>query len=220
MLFDFGGTIDADGVHWSPRFHAAYRQAGGVLDLAAFELLFQASDQALARAPGIRALGFRAAIATQVGLLAELLPDRDRVDAVALADRLHAEAVGAVQRNLPVLERLSRRYRLGVVSNFTGNLQPCLEELGLARLFAAVSDSAVVGWAKPDPRIFAHALAALQASADRAWMVGDNPEADIRAAAGLGMRTCWLAPADRASPAGLVPTARISRFVEIERVLA
>src|SRR5205809_3328687 len=49
--------------------------------------------------------------------------------------------ISAARRNLPVLERLARRHRLGLVSNFTGNLKPCLDELGLARLFAAVSDS-------------------------------------------------------------------------------
>jgi putative hydrolase of the HAD superfamily len=219
VLFDFGGTLDADGVHWSPRFHAAYREAGGALEFAAFEPLFLASDVALARAPGVAALGFRAAIAAQVRLLLGLLPDGDRVDASAVAERLRAEAVAVVQRNKPVLERLTHHYRLGIVSNFTGNLQPCLEELGLARLFAAVSDSTVVGWAKPDPRIFQRTLVALGAPADRAWMVGDNLEADIRAAAALGMRTCWIAPPERPAPTGLAPTARIGRVAEIERVL-
>ncbi len=221
MLFDFGGTLDADGVHWSPRFHAAYRAAGGGLDALAFEPVFKASDAALDQLPGVATLGFRAAIAAQTRLLIALLPapERDRIDPGAVADQLHAEALEAVRRNIPVLERLTQRYRLGIVSNFTGNLQPCLDELGLARLFAAVSDSGVVGWAKPDPRIFEHTLAALGAPANRAWMVGDNFEADIRAAAALGMRTCWLAPSDRAPPAGLVPTARISRLPEIERVL-
>ena len=218
MLFDFGGTLDADGVYWSPRFHAAYRAAGGSLDFAAFDPIFKATDEALARLPGIQALGFRAAIEAQSRLLAARLPDR--VDADVLTDRLHTDAVTIVTRNRPILERLRRRYRLGIVSNFTGNLEPCLEELGLAKLFAAVSDSGVVGWEKPDPRIFAHTLAALHAPAHRAWMVGDNFEADIRAAAGLGMRTCWLAPADRTPPAGVVPTARISRLTELEGVLA
>jgi FMN phosphatase YigB (HAD superfamily) len=222
VLVDFGGTLDADGVHWSPRFHAAYRRAGGALDLAAFEPLFKAADAALARLPGVAALGFRAAIEAEARLLVPLLPppEPDRITPGALADPLHAAAVETVQRNRPVLERLARRYRLGVVSNFTGNLQPCLEELGLARLFAAVSDSAVLGWAKPDRRIFEHTLAALGAPPQRAWMVGDNFEADIRAAAALGMATCWLAPSDRAPPDGLAPTARIHRFTEIERVLA
>src|SRR2546422_7740954 len=34
--------------------------------------------------------------------------------------------------------------------------------------------SGVVGWAKPDRRIFEHALTALAVPANRAWMVGDN----------------------------------------------
>ena len=32
VLFDFGGTLDADGVAWKERFHALYRAEG--LDLA------------------------------------------------------------------------------------------------------------------------------------------------------------------------------------------
>ena len=205
-------------MHWSSRFHAAYRAVGGGLDFAAFDSFFKASDEALARLPGIRALGFRAAIEAQARLVG-LLPDH--VDAGALAERLHAAALEIVARNFPVVERLHRRYRLGIVSNFTGNLRPCLEELGLARFFAVLSDSALVGWSKPDPHIFAHTLAALQASPQRAWMVGDNFEADIRGAAGLGIRTCWLAPSDRTAPPGaeIVPTARISRLPDVEQVL-
>jgi HAD superfamily hydrolase (TIGR01549 family) len=206
-------------VPWSPRFHAAYCAVGGGLDVAAFDSFFKASDEALARLPGIRALGFRAAIEAQARLVVGLVPDH--VDSDALAHRLHADALKTVARNIPVLERLNRRFRLGVVSNFTGNLRPCLEELGLARFFAVLSDSALLGWSKPDSRIFAHTLAALRTSPQRAWMVGDNFEADIRGAAGLGIHTCWLAPSDRTAPPGteLVPTARINRLPDLERVL-
>ena len=218
MLFDFGGTLDADGVYWSPRFHAAYRAAGGALDFAAFDPVFKATDEALARLPGIRTLGFRAAICAQARLLAACLPDR--VDVEGMTERLHSDAIAIVDRNRPVLARLGQRYRLGIVSNFTGNLQPCLEELDLARLFVVVSDSTIVGWSKPDGRIFAHTLAALEVPAQRAWMVGDNFEADIRGAANLGMQTCWLAPAERVAPDGPAPTARIHRLPDVERVLA
>ena len=48
---------------------------GGGLDFAAFDSFFQASGDALARLPGIRALGFRAAIEAQARLLVELVPD-------------------------------------------------------------------------------------------------------------------------------------------------
>ena len=207
-------------MHWCPRFHEAYRAAGGALEYAAFDPLYKRSDEALAQAAGIRDFGFRQMVEAQVRLLLALVPDRARVDPGRMAEAFHAPARAVVERNRPVLERVGRRYRLGVVSNFTGNLAPCLDELGLARLFTAVSDSAVVGAAKPDPRIFLETLAALGAPADRAWMVGDNFEADIGGAARLGISTCWLAPPDRAQPAGPDPTARITHLPAIERILA
>ena len=206
-------------MHWSPRFHAAYRAAGGALEYAAFEPLYQRADETLARTAGIRQFGFRQMIETQTQLLLELVPDRAKVDAGRMAEQFHAPARAIVTRNQGVLERLARRYRLGIVSNFTGNLTHCLDELGLARLFTAVSDSAVVGAAKPDPRIFRETLGALGGAADRAWMVGDNFEADIGGAAGLGIRTCWLAPPDREQPPGPDPTARIAQLPDIERIL-
>jgi putative hydrolase of the HAD superfamily len=207
-------------VHWSPRFHAAYRAAGGALGYAAFEPLYKRADETLARTPDIGRFGFRRMIETQTRLLLELVPDRAAVDAGRMTEQFHAEARAIATRNQALLERLARRYRLGIVSNFTGNLTHCLDELGLARLFTAVSDSAVVGAAKPDPRIFRETLSALGgAPAERAWMVGDNFEADIGGAAGLGIRTCWLAPPDREQPPGPDPTARIARLPEIERIL-
>jgi len=223
VLFDFGGTLDADGVHWAPRFHAAYVAAGGSLEYASFEPVFKDADAALARLPGIERLGFRATVDAEARLLADRLGDAARLDFGRVADRFHADAVATVGRNRPVLERLARRHPLAVVSNFTGNLRPCLEELGLLDLFAVTTDSTVVGAEKPSAAIFLETLAALGAAPATAWMVGDNFEADIRPAARLGMRTCWLAPAARPLPdgggGGSAPTARVARLPDVERVL-
>jgi putative hydrolase of the HAD superfamily len=219
LLFDFGGTLDADGIPWAPRFYAAYRAAGGTVDAPAFEAAFRASDRALERASGVSELGFRDMVRAQIDQLHLLLPDGGLVDAARVGERFHDDVVAVVSRNRPLLERLSARWRLGVVSNFTGNLEPCLVELGIRRWFTVVMDSAVVGIAKPDTRIFADALARLDVPPARAWMVGDNFEADLRPAAALGMRTCWLAAAERLVPDGAGPTARIERLLEIERVV-
>ena len=219
MLFDFGGTLDADGIPWAPRFHAAYKMCGGAEEFPAFEQAFRASDRALASQPRIRTMGFRALIDAQAQLLRDLLPDGAGIDGAQLARRFHAEAVAVVARNRPILERLSKDYQLGVVSNFAGNLEPCLRELELQRYFSVVADSAVVGIAKPDPRIFTEALTQLDAPAARAWMVGDNFEADIRPAGELGLRTCWLAPLERPAPPGAAPTTRIARLPDLEGAL-
>ncbi len=174
----------------------------------------------LGEEPGVGTLGFRAAIAAQARLLLGLLPDAAAIDAGRLAEQLHAESVRIVRRNRPVLERLARRYALGVVSNFTGNLEPCLAELGVLELFAVALDSTVVGIAKPDERIFVRALERLEVRAPDAWMVGDNVDADLRPAQRLGLRTCWVAPPGRPSPGDFAPTTRISRLTELERAVA
>lgn len=221
LLLDFGGTIDGDGERWSVRFHRAYRGAGGTLDFAAFDPLFKESDRRLERLEGIERLGYRATVHAQADLLVPLLPDASALRAQRIADAFHRESLAVVQRNAPVLRELSQRWRMGVISNYTGNLTPCLDELGLSPWFSVALDSSVVGVAKPDARIFRLALEGLRVSAGDAWMVGDNFEADIRPAAALGWSTVWVAPDDAAAPRdpGKAPTERIRAVTELARVL-
>lgn len=47
LLFDFGGTLDADGVAWKERFHALYRAAGLDVTSDAFAPAFYAADDQL-----------------------------------------------------------------------------------------------------------------------------------------------------------------------------
>lgn len=219
VLFDFGGTLDADGDRWAVRFHHAYTQVGGELPFSAFEVLFRDADRRLEADPAVRTMGFRAMVVAQTELLRELVPDGRAISLDAAADRFYRESVAGAARSRAVLEQLAPRYRLGVVSNFTGNLDRCLAELGLLQLFSVIADSLVVGWSKPDRRLFLHALGALDARPEAAWMVGDNFEADIRPAAALGLATCWLASAGRDTPTDGVATHRIARLADLPPLL-
>jgi HAD superfamily hydrolase (TIGR01509 family) len=220
VLFDFGGTLDADGVPWSQRFYVAYRAAGGSLRAHLFDELFKASDRALERLEGVGRLGFRAMIDAQAELLRASLPDGDTIDASAMAEQFHTESLRVIDRNRELLAQLQRDHRLAVISNFTGNLERCLDELGLLQFFGAVTDSAVVGRVKPSPELFVDTLRGLGVPPERAWMVGDNFEADIRPALQLGIHACWLASPGRPAPAGCEPSARIARLPELHGILA
>lgn len=220
LLFDFGGTLDADGVPWARRFFQAYRSAGGRLNFAAFEPAFRASDDALLALPDIRALGYRATVEAQTRCLLSLLPDGDELRSGTLTDEFYDSALRTVARNRPILKRLGREHVLAIISNFSGNLTPCLEELGLAPFFSVASDSAILGVEKPDPGIFVSTLEALGTSTAHAWMVGDNFEADIRPAAGLGIRACWMAPANRRPGARPPLHIRVRSLPELERILS
>lgn len=222
ILFDFGGTLDADGLRLSLRFYRAYCRAGGRLPLAEFESLFRESDRQLAAMPGIRQAGCRETLELQSDLLARLLAGAGPgADCRALAQPVHAGILKMAARNRPLLEGLAREHCLGVVSNFTGNLIAWLRDLDLLAPFAVVADSGVLGTEKPDPRIFRLALDALNAEPAATWMVGDNPRHDLIPAATMGLATCWLAPPEdsRTWPGG-VPTARISSLTQLPALLA
>jgi len=221
VLFDFGGTLDADGARWSVRFHAAYRAAGGKRSFAAFERAFRESDRALERLSGIRQLGFRAMVDAQTALLVPRLPDGAALSPRAIADEFHSSTCTMVRRNEALLARLHTSYHLGVVSNFTGNLDLCLEELGVMRYFSVVADSGRVGITKPDPRLFQHALNGLGLVNTPAWMVGDDFESDIRPAAALGLSTVWIAPpgTEPKSREPGVPTARLATLSDLGTLL-
>ncbi len=219
VLFDFGGTLDADGSRWSVRFHAAYRAAGGTQPFAAFDRAFRESDRALERLSGIERLGFRAMVDAQTALLLPRLSDGAALPARAIADQFHSSTCTVVRRNEALLARLHKNYHLGVVSNFTGNLERCLQELGVMQYFSVVADSGRVGITKPDPRLFQHALSSPGLVSQPAWMVGDNFESDIRPAAALGLSTAWLAPATEKSRDKGLPTVRLTTLPDLAQVL-
>lgn len=219
VLFDFGGTLDADGTRWGARFHRLYQEGGGELGLTEFDQAFRESDRRLARHAGIGAVGFSAMVRLQAQILAELLASERNLPWDRFADRFIRDSTQVTTRNRALLQRLASRYRLGVVSNFSGNLIPCLDELGLGEYFDVVIDSAVLGAEKPDPEPFLAALSALRTLPEQSWMIGDNPEADIRPAVQLGLSACWVTAPGRFPPSGLIPTARIASLVDLEDAL-
>lgn len=84
--------------------------------------------------------------------------------------------------------------RLGVVSNSDGRAEQALEAAGLRGYFDVVIDSTLVGYEKPDPRIFQAALDALGVAPEEALYVGDLYEIDVVGAGAAGMSAVLLTP--------------------------
>lgn len=202
VLFDFGGTLDADGVAWKERIHAHYRAEGLRMTAEVFAPAFYAADD-----PLVGGLPLDADLSTTMHrLTANLegeLARRDGTDAERrtnhqrgrrVATRFLAESFDAFSRNRPFLGTLSRRYRLGIVANFYGNLEAVCREAGLAPLFSIMVDSHRVGAEKPDPAIFQIALAHLDATPAATLFVGDSLRRDRVGAERMGMGFVWIAP--------------------------
>ena len=91
---------------------------------------------------------------------------------------------------IPALDALQAAgLRLAVVSNWGWAAPELLQTLELARHFEVLSISARVGFQKPHPAIFEHALELLGIGPDQAVHVGDDPTADV-----LGARRAGIEP--------------------------
>jgi putative hydrolase of the HAD superfamily len=146
---------------------------------------------------------------------------KDPVGERVMAERFCAETEVTLRRNAAILSRLSRAYRLGVVSNFYGNVETLCREAGLADFLDVILDSARIGIAKPDPQIFKMALAQLEALPAESIFVGDSYERDILPARKLGMQTVWMKGPDQGRPARAEPAGvAISNLVQLEGVIA
>ncbi|MBI3548969.1 MAG: HAD family hydrolase [Elusimicrobia bacterium] len=219
VLFDFGGTLDSNGLTWLNRFFPLYERRGIAVSKDAFARAFYDSDDRLPTRFALKNMDLQETLRLQVRcVLEQLLPNRIE-EADAIADAFLEESRRSLREAEPLLRRLRRRYRLGIVSNFYGNMEAVLAGEGLDELFDAVADSGDVGSVKPDARIFMAALDALRVKPESAWMVGDNLERDMRGAEALGMRHAWLRGPRPAADACCPRAAVLSSLAELESLL-
>ena len=93
-----------------------------------------------------------------------------------------------------VLERLGRRYKLGLLSNYPDGdaIRASLERTDLAQYFDAVVVSGDLGVVKPHPAPYLTILSALRVKASQAVLVGDNWLGDIQGAKGAGLQAILI----------------------------
>jgi len=89
---------------------------------------------------------------------------------------------------LPALDALAARgIHLGILSNFSINLENVLRQVGVHHYFSFFVVSAVAGMEKPDPQIFELAIRATHQPREKLVYVGDSVFHDIQGARQVGM---------------------------------
>ena len=113
-------------------------------------------------------------------------------DAAALEDHV-VEAITAPDYLHGLLDTLSQRYRLGLLSNYPDGvaIRATLERLDLEKYFQAVVVSGDVGHVKPHPLPFETVLDRLGVGPEEAVYVGDNWLGDIQGAKQVGMAAVY-----------------------------
>ena len=219
LLFDFGGTLDGNGIHWRERtyqfirdrFPEIARQDFDRADRAAVEQ-FVASGEGRISSLRETADAIFTGIYKNLGL--ELGVKEQYVDHFC-------NGAGAfLDRNREWLAKLQRNYRLGVISNNFGNTKGWCDEYNLSPLLDVVIDSTVYGVSKPDAQIFHAALSELGVSAEKAIYVGDTYSDDIMGAKGAGMWAAWLVgDKKKACPNPSIVDVKLTEIQELESFL-
>lgn len=231
IIFDFGGTLDTRGDHWSEVLWRGYQY---------FELPILKDDFRAAYVHGERTLAthpivqpdfhfvdvLNAKLQIEIAYLVEhnilsLSTEEQTLLAKDMAEYVDVETKDVLRESKEVLESLSARYPMVLVSNFYGNIQTVLKDAGIDRYFSKVIESAVVGVRKPNPAIFALGVCALDLPASQVLVVGDSYDKDIAPAHALGCHTLWIKglqweekPYDEQ-----MPDAIITQLLEMEEYL-
>lgn len=191
LLFDFGGTLDGNGIHWRDRTYNFLQKMYPEIDRETFDRVDRAAVDGLissGKGPQLTLRETMDIIAT--GIYEGLGLDSDVKD--RYVDIFCEGAQVSLECNRRWLRTLSDRYQLGVISNNFGNTQGWCDEYALSPLLDIVIDSTVVGVSKPETGIFHAALTGLSVSPEVSVYAGDTYSDDVVGAKGVGMWTAWL----------------------------
>ena len=148
----------------------------------------------------------------------------DRALASRLAkryDELRVDTVELYPDALRVLAELHGRYRLVIITNgYVETHEDKIARLEIARFFDHVVLAGELALVKPDPAVFAHAMALAKVGPDESVMVGDRFDRDIVGAHAAGMPAIWVNVRDERLPTGArPPEATISSIGELPEAL-
>lgn len=210
IIFDYGGTIDTNALHWSEVLWEGYEQAGISVSKEEFRTSYVTAERALAKHPYIRPEhNFLDLLTIKCDLETKDLTERNiwkvsdmerKEKSDAVANYCYQYVLKVLEESRPVIAQLAETYPLVLVSNFYGNIETILKDFHLT-YFQRVIESAVVGVRKPDPKIFQLGVDALrevtgksadELPANNILVVGDSYSKDIVPASKIGCQTVWM----------------------------
>ncbi len=207
IIFDYGGTIDTNSVHWSEVIWEGFQHSAVPVSKEHFRMAYVHGERSLAKFPLVQPghnmldlLRIKLNIETSFLVDAHLWKGMEEkgmeAERLAISNSIAQYCYDYVIRTLsvarPIIVQLSQQYPLVLVSNFYGNINTILKDFKLDGFFQDVIESSVAEIRKPDPRIFSLGVDALNLNAEEVIVVGDSFSKDIVPANSLGCKTVWV----------------------------
>lgn len=229
IIFDYGGTIDTNGIHWGELIWKEYLNAGIVIDKELYREAYVHGERSLAKAPIIEPTDtFHTLLKKKMSLHFAFL--RERGDAglfsmakeTEIAERCYGRVISTLGTTRSIVEQLAKEFPMVLVTNFYGNMPVVLDEFGLDVYFRQIVESSVVGLRKPDPALFALGVEALGLEPEEVIVIGDSYRKDIYPSLSIGCSAVWLKNicwAEEPVEPGYGATAIISTLEELPSII-
>lgn len=187
LVFDFGGCIDAPGVHTRVLFWDAFEETFQLSPSQkhSFQEAYSLADQRMMKTGEAKNLALLEFNRWNARLIAETM-GLEESKSIQSGDLVSDKMVKFLKRSEQALVELEAQFPLSIISNFTGNLNLILKEFGMLELFSTLTESYYEGFSKPDERIFLSAQKKIGLPPSALVYIGDNPKNDILPAKRLG----------------------------------
>jgi len=201
IIFDYGGTLDTNGVHWAHIIWDAYKKAGVPISEEQFREAYVYGERFLALHPVILpGFNFRDLMEAKIKVEFDFLVENGILQKNDLLQKQIVEITGncynfakkMTAESRKIIEKLHEHYPLVLVSNFYGNIEAVLEDFGIREFFGKIIESAVVKVRKPDPAIFRLGVSELGLNPEEVIVIGDSYSKDIVPAKACGCQTIWI----------------------------
>ncbi len=201
IIFDYGGTLDTNSVHWSEVLWDAYVKENIPVTKEQFRECYVYTEREFAKKPLIKPEhNFLELLRIKTDIETQYLVDNNiwktqeicrRASHEHVALRCYQSVLDVLKVSREIVKALSQRYPLVLVSNFYGNIHTVLHDFRL-EYFKNVIESSVVGVRKPDPMIFQIGIDALNLCSEEVVVIGDSFSNDIIPANSIGCQTIWM----------------------------
>lgn len=228
IIFDYGGTIDTNGIHWSEVIWQQYLAANVQINKEEFREAYVHAERTLGKNRIIepehtfhRLLELK--IAIQTDHIATMGIEIDESTKQTIVEGCYAQVKETIEQSCKIVRELSDRYPAVLVTNFYGNMPVVLKEFSLDKYFSTIVESAVVGIRKPDPRLFALGVESLSLQPEEVVVIGDSYRKDIYPSLTLGCKAVWLKKVcweEEPIIPGAEPTAIIADIAELPKIIS
>lgn len=197
IIFDFGGTLDTNGVHWSHKFQDAYAAQKILIPRDQFIEAYIFAERNVNNVIS-RNDSFFKTLYSKISLQLEYINSHNLFEGVLNCDvkeitkHCYNDVIKTMDISKKLLLYLGKRFKLGIASNFYGNLETVLDEFSIKEYFTYIFDSTIEGIRKPNPEVFALTARKLESINEKIIVVGDSYSKDIEPAKQIGCGTVWL----------------------------